>query len=226
MGAQWGDEGKGKVVDLLAEQAEVVVRYQGGNNAGHTIVNERGLKFHLVPSGICYPDTINTIGNGVVVDPRALTEEIDELEAAGSHQRPPDLRQRPPDHALPHAVRPGGREWLGKQKIGTTRRGIGPAYADKASRLGIRVQDLLDEKIFQKKIMRAMEPKADAAALRQGPELDLDTMTDYLHLGHRSSPTSPTPRRSAGRRSRPASTSSSRAPRAPCWTSTTAPIPS
>src|SRR3954470_17047305 len=151
VGAQWGEEGKGKVVDLLAEQANLVIRFQGGNNAGHTIV--RGgdtYKFHLIPSGILSPGRTCAIGNGVVVDPRVLTGEID------------DLRRRGVDisglriSANAHLIMPyhllldqAGEAKLGKLQIGTTRRGIGPCYADKAARLGIRMQDLLDEKILK-----------------------------------------------------------------------------
>ncbi len=172
VGAQWGDEGKGKVVDLLAEQADLVIRFQGGNNAGHTIVRDgETFKFHLIPSGILYPGKLCAIGNGVVVDPKVLTAEID------------DLRRRRIDisglriAANAHLIMPyhqlldqEGEAKLGKLQIGTTRRGIGPCYADKASRLGIRVQDLLDEKILRKKIYAAMEPKRMMLRpLRQAP---------------------------------------------------------
>jgi adenylosuccinate synthase len=192
VGAQWGDEGKGKVVDLLAEQADLVIRFQGGNNAGHTIVRDgETFKFHLIPSGILYPGKLCAIGNGVVVDPKVLTAEID------------DLRRRRIDisglriSSNAHLIMPyhklldqEGEAKLGKLQIGTTRRGIGPCYADKASRLGIRVQDLLDEKILRKKIYAAMEPKR--LMLRphaKEPELDLHTMTEeYRILGHRLEP--------------------------------------
>src|SRR5689334_23085326 len=180
VGAQWGDEGKGKIVDLLAERADAVIRFQGGNNAGHTIVRE-GVqwKFHLVPSGILYPGKRCIIGNGVVVDPRVLTDEIDGLRARGIDTS--GLRVS----ANAHLIMPyhllldtAGEARLGKLQIGTTRRGIGPCYADKAARLGIRVQDLLDEKILKQKIVAALEPKR--------PPLDLRTMTDeYITYGHR-----------------------------------------
>src|SRR3954463_4981232 len=161
VGVQWGDEGKGKIVDLLAERADMVVRFQGGNNAGHTIVRE-GQKwaFHLIPSGILYPGKPCVIGNGVVVDPRVLTEEIDGLRAKGID--PSGLKVS----ANAHLIMPyhlmldsAGEAKLGKLSIGTTKRGIGPCYADKAARLGIRVQDMLDEKILKKKIAAALEPK-------------------------------------------------------------------
>src|SRR3954469_7422104 len=189
VGAQWGDEGKGKVVDLLAERAEAVIRFQGGNNAGHTIVRgDQEYKFHLIPSGILYPRKYCVIGNGVVVDPRVLTQEIDGLKARGIDAS--GLRVS----ANAHLIMPyhllldsAGEARLGSQQIGTTKRGIGPCYADKAARLGIRVQDLLDEKILKKKIVAALEPKR--LLLRpyaKDPALDLRTMTDeYLTYGHR-----------------------------------------
>ena len=192
VGAQWGDEGKGKVVDLLAEQADLVVRFQGGNNAGHTIVRgDEVFKFHLVPSGILYPGKICVIGNGVVVDPHVLTDEIDELERRGVDISGLRISANahlimPYHKLLDHA----GEARLGKLQIGTTRRGIGPCYADKAARLGIRMQDLLDEKILRKKIYAAMEPKRlMLRPFAKDPELDLHTMTeDYVQLGHRLEP--------------------------------------
>jgi adenylosuccinate synthase len=189
VGAQWGDEGKGKVVDLIAENADLVMRFQGGNNAGHTIVRD-GVKwaFHLIPSGILYPGRLCAIGNGVVIDPKVLTGELDGLRAKGVDLS--GLRISANAHLimpyhmlLDHA----GEARLGKLQIGTTRRGIGPAYADKAARLGIRVQDLLDEKILKKKIVAAMEPKRlQLRPFAKSPELDLQRMTDdYLTYGHR-----------------------------------------
>ena len=192
VGAQWGDEGKGKVVDLLAEHAEVVIRFQGGNNAGHTIVRERETyKFHLIPSGILYPGKICAVGNGVVVDPKVLTEELDGLRRRGVDVS--GLRISANAHLimpyhllLDHA----GESRLGKLQIGTTRRGIGPCYADKAARLGIRMQDLLDEKILRQKIYAAMEPKRQTLRpFAKDPVLDLHTMTEeYRTLGHRLEP--------------------------------------
>jgi adenylosuccinate synthase len=189
VGAQWGDEGKGKVVDLVAEGAHLVMRFQGGNNAGHTIVRD-GVKwaFHLIPSGILYPGRLCAIGNGVVIDPKVLTGELDGLRAKGIDLS--GLRISANAHLimpyhmlLDHA----GEARLGKLQIGTTRRGIGPAYADKAARLGIRVQDLLDEKILKKKMIAAMEPKRlSLRPYAKSPELDLQRMTeDYLTYGHR-----------------------------------------
>jgi len=189
VGAQWGDEGKGKVVDLLAERADMVIRFQGGNNAGHTIVRDgETWKFHLIPSGILYPGKTCVIGNGVVIDPRVLTEEIDNLRAKGIDVSGLKVSANAhlimPYHLmLDHA----GEAKLGKLEIGTTKRGIGPCYADKAARLGIRVQDMLDEKILKKKIMAALEPKRlSLRPFAKDPRLNLQTMSDeYLTFGHR-----------------------------------------
>ncbi|MBA2348578.1 MAG: adenylosuccinate synthase [Solirubrobacterales bacterium] len=193
VGAQWGDEGKGKVVDLMAEQADAVVRFQGGNNAGHTIVRDgEEFKFHLVPSGILYPGKTCIIGNGVVVDPSVLLGELDGLSRAGLDIS--GLKVSANAHVImPYhiALDHSGEARLGKNEIGTTKRGIGPCYADKAARLGIRVQDMLDEKILKKKIMAALEPKQ--LMLRPyerdpawAPRLDLQQMTeDLLTFGHR-----------------------------------------
>ena len=162
VGAQWGDEGKGKITDLFAEHADLVIRFQGGNNAGHTIVRDDGVKwkFHLIPSGILYPGRICAIGNGVVIDPKVLTGELDDLRAKGIDLS--GLRISANAHLIMpyHMLLDHSAEAkLGKLQIGTTRRGIGPCYADKAARLGIRVQDLLDEKILKKKIAAALDPK-------------------------------------------------------------------
>jgi adenylosuccinate synthase len=192
VGAQWGDEGKGKVTDLLAERADAVVRFQGGNNAGHTIVRDgQTWKLHLIPSGILHRDTLCVIGNGVVVDPKVLTDELDELRRrridTSSLRISANAHLIMPYHLmLDHA----GEAKLGKLQIGTTRRGIGPCYADKAARLGIRVQDLLDEKILKQKIIAALEPKRlSLRPFAKDPALDLQTMTEeYLTYGHRLEP--------------------------------------
>jgi adenylosuccinate synthase len=192
VGAQWGDEGKGKVVDLLAEHADVVIRFQGGNNAGHTIVRDgETFKFHLIPSGILYPGRTCAIGNGVVVDPKVLTDEIDGLrrrrvDVSGLRISANAHLIMPYHLLLDHA----GESRLGKLQIGTTRRGIGPCYADKAARLGIRMQDLLDEKILRQKIYAAMEPKRQSLRpFAKDPVLDLHTMTEeYRTFGHRLEP--------------------------------------
>ena len=151
VGAQWGDEGKGKVTDLLAEHVDAVVRFQGGNNAGHTIVRDgEEWKLHLIPSGILYPGKRCVIGNGVVIDPKVLIAELDALRArridVSGLRISANAHLIMPYHLLLDSA---GEAKLGRLQIGTTRRGIGPCYADKAARLGIRVQDLLDEKILK-----------------------------------------------------------------------------
>jgi adenylosuccinate synthase len=189
VGAQWGDEGKGKVTDLLAERADAVVRFQGGNNAGHTIVRD-GVqwKLHLIPSGILYPGKRCVIGNGVVIDPKVLIDELDALRArkvdVSGLRISANAHLIMPYHLLLDSA---GEAKLGSLQIGTTRRGIGPCYADKAARLGIRVQDLLDEKILKKKIVAAMEPKRlTLRPFERDPSLDLHAMTEeYLVYGHR-----------------------------------------
>ena len=163
VGTQWGDEGKGKFTDLLAKEMSVVVRYQGGHNAGHTLVVD-GERFalQLIPSGVLYGHIVPVIGNGVVVDPRVLIAEMDRLESKGVDCS--RLLVSGNAHLiLPyHQLLDGLQERrLGKNAIGTTRRGIGPAYADKALRVGLRVQDLLDPKIFREKldgVLRTVNP--------------------------------------------------------------------
>jgi adenylosuccinate synthase len=189
VGAQWGDEGKGKVTDLLAARADAVIRFQGGNNAGHTIIREgETFKLHLIPSGILHRDTLCVIGNGVVIDPRVLTDELDALRRRGVDTG--GLRISANAHVIMpyHLLLDFEREQrLGKLEIGTTRRGIGPCYEDKAARLGIRMQDLLDPKILRKKIVAALDPKR--LTLRphaKDPSLDLHAMIEeYATYGHR-----------------------------------------
>ncbi|WP_086821355.1 adenylosuccinate synthase [Allokutzneria sp. NRRL B-24872] len=162
IGAQWGDEGKGKATDLLGEQVQWVVRYQGGNNAGHTVVLPDGQDFalHLIPSGILTPGVTNVIGNGVVVDPGVLLEELSGLEQRGVDTSrlllSADAHLIMPYHV---AIDKVTERYLGKAKIGTTGRGIGPCYQDKIARVGVRVQDLLDEKILRQKVEAALEFK-------------------------------------------------------------------
>ena len=151
IGAQWGDEGKGKIIDILAQQSEVVVRSQGGNNAGHTVeADGKQYKLHLVPSGILNPETLNIIGNGVVVDPGVLLEELDMLKDQGvaTDNLKIDLRAHiiMPYHLLLDGLMEASR---GKSDIGTTKKGIGPCYMDKAERIGIRLCDLLDAALFE-----------------------------------------------------------------------------
>jgi len=154
VGAQWGDEGKGKATDLLGSRVDYCVRYQGGNNAGHTVViGDRKFALHLLPSGILTPEVTPVIGNGVVIDVGVLFEEIDGLEAQGINTSnlliSANAHLITPYHITLDKVT---ERFLGNSKIGTTGRGIGPSYADKTSRLGIRVQDLFDEKILRAKI--------------------------------------------------------------------------
>jgi adenylosuccinate synthase len=161
VGAQWGDEGKGKITDILAREMDLIVRYQGGNNAGHTVVTgDVRLALHLIPSGILHPNVTPVIGDGVVVDPATLLEEMDALTAQGISC------ERLLVSGNAHLIMPYHLEidkvterYLGRSKLGTTRRGIGPAYADKAARIGLRVQDLLDMKIFAAKLEVALKEK-------------------------------------------------------------------
>ena len=165
VGTQWGDEGKGRFTDLVASEVSMVVRYQGGHNAGHRIVVDgESFALQLVPSGVLYPHVTPVIGNGVVVDPRVLISEMDMLESRGVSTS--GLRVS----GNAHLILPYHQELdalherhLGKNKLGTTKRGIGPAYADRAMRVGIRVQDLLDEKIFRQKLGACLLYTSDAA---------------------------------------------------------------
>jgi len=161
LGAQWGDEGKGKATDLLGDQVDYVVRYQGGNNAGHTVViGDQKYALHLLPSGILSPNVIPVIGNGVVIDPAILLEEIKGLNERGINTSKIKISTNA------HLITPYHRtidkvseRFLGKSKIGTTGRGIGPAYADKINRIGIRVQDLFDQSILKQKVEAALHDK-------------------------------------------------------------------
>ena len=155
IGAQWGDEGKGKIVDILARDADLVVRYQGGSNAGHTVINERGTYvFHLIPSGILYKGTTCVIGNGVVVDPGSLIEEMDHLQSKGITIGKNFAVSHRAHLILPYhkAIDRASEQSKGSRKIGTTGRGIGPSYADKMARIGIRTGDLLNPPLFRKKL--------------------------------------------------------------------------
>ncbi|MDQ0378436.1 adenylosuccinate synthase [Amycolatopsis thermophila] len=184
IGAQWGDEGKGKATDLLGDRVQWVVRYQGGNNAGHTVVLPNGENFalHLIPSGILTPGVTNVIGNGVVVDPGVLLDELDGLEKRGVDTGrlllSADAHLIMPYHV---AIDKVTERYLGSRKIGTTGRGIGPCYQDKIARVGVRVQDLLDEKIFRQKVEAALEFKNQVLVkVYNRKALDADQVADEV----------------------------------------------
>ena len=195
LGAQWGDEGKGKIVDFLGEGADVVARYQGGANAGHTIIRN-GEKFilHLLPAGILRPGTVCIIGTGVVVDPVALMDEIKQVESAGislkdrlfvSHQAHLIM----PYHKLLDQI---SEQRTDRKKIGTTGRGIGPAYVDKFSRVGIRIVDLLDRECLREKIRANVEDKNRIfSKIYETKELNVDDIVEeYIEFDRKSIPTS------------------------------------
>ncbi len=193
LGAQWGDEGKGKMTDYLAEEADVVVRFQGGNNAGHTVeVGDKQYKLHLIPSGILHDEKLNVIGNGVVVDPKALFEEIDYLEGLGVKVTPEKLvisdraNVIMPYHKILDVLKEKAR---GKNDIGTTGKGIGPCYTDKVERSGIRISDLLHENEFKKKLEINIKMKNDYIKLLGGEPLDFhEIFTEYLEYAKRLKP--------------------------------------
>jgi len=192
IGAQWGDEGKGKVVDLLAEKAGVVVRFSGGDNAGHTIVNHYGeFGLHLVPSGIFYPGVTCVIGNGVVVNPAVLLGEIDHLKQKGVSTGNLFVSDRA-HLIMPYHTRLDGleEEQRGGKAIGTTRKGIGPAFADKTARLGIRVGDILDKEAFLERLRPILEVKnAILTRVYQVEPLSLDEIyQQYCRYGERLAP--------------------------------------
>jgi adenylosuccinate synthase len=184
IGAQWGDEGKGKAADLLGERLKWVVRYQGGNNAGHTVVLPDGQKFatKLIPSGILTPGVTNVIGNGVVVNPGALLEELTGLQERGVDTAgllvSADAHLIMPYHV---AIDKVTERYLGKAKIGTTGRGIGPCYQDKVARVGVRFQDVLDEKIFRQKVEAALDIKNQILVkVYNRKALDADEVADEI----------------------------------------------
>ena len=194
IGAQWGDEGKGKLTDYLAEEANVVVRFQGGNNAGHTVeVGEKQYKLHLIPSGILHDDKLNVIGNGVAVDPKALFSEIDYLEREGVKVTPDKLIVSDraqiimPYHRTLDLLKEKAR---GKNDIGTTGKGIGPCYTDKYERCGIRVCDLLHTEVFEEKLRFNIESKNTYITKVLGGEaLNFDEIfNEYVKLGERLRP--------------------------------------
>ena len=184
LGAQWGDEGKGKATDILGDKVKYVVRYQGGNNAGHTVViGDQKYTLHLLPSGILTPSCIPVIGNGVVIDPAVLLEEIRGLNERGVNTS--NLKISTNAHLITpyhRTIDKVSERFLGKAKIGTTGRGIGPAYADKINRIGIRVQDLFDPSILRQKIEGALRDKNQVLIKvfnRKGIEID-DVLREYL----------------------------------------------
>ncbi len=194
LGAQWGDEGKGKMTDYLAEEADVVVRYQGGNNAGHTVeVGDKQYKLHLIPSGILHDDKLNVIGNGVVVDPSAFFKELDYLENEGVKVTPSKLIVSDrahvimPYHKMLDALKEKAR---GKNDIGTTGKGIGPCYTDKFERCGIRVCDLIDPIVLKEKLEINIQIKNDYITKVLGGEaLNLEAMyEEYVKYGERIKP--------------------------------------
>lgn len=190
-GVQWGDEGKGKMTDYLAQRADVVVRFQGGNNAGHTITFS-GHKFALqsIPSGIFNPHITNIMANGMVINPKAALDELDRLEARGIR----DYRLFISDRAaviMPYHIMLDGayEQGLGDKKIGTTKKGIGPAYTDKYSRIGIRMGDLIDPEYFAERLHAALRIKNMELRMLGLDELDFDTIyNEYLEYGRRLRP--------------------------------------
>ena len=229
VGSQWGDEGKGKIVDWLSEQADIVVRFQGGHNAGHTLVID-GItyKLSLLPSGVVRRGKLSVIGNGVVLDPHALLEEIERLKEQGvdGHPRQPaHRRERDADPAAAPGARRRARTASGKGAIGTTGRGIGPAYEDKVGRRAIRLMDLADLQMLNGKIDRLL---AHHNALRRGLGMSeiapRRSTTSSPRSRRRCCPTWIRCGRCSTRSAARASASCSRARRARCSTSTTAPI--
>src|SRR5919197_1761110 len=178
IGAQWGDEGKGKIVDLLAEQFEIVVRYQGGHNAGHSVqVGNQSFVLHLLPSGVIHEGKKCVLGNGMVIDPKAFFEEADRLMAQGISVTPERVKVSARAHLiLPYhrALDHTSEERLGNERVGTTLRGIGPAYEDKAGRRGIRVADALVPEVLRSRIERNLEDANRIIEAYGGEPLDAD----------------------------------------------------
>ncbi len=192
VGGQWGDEGKGKIVDLLAEKANMVVRFSGGDNAGHTVINPYGeFRLHLIPSGIFYPQVTCIIGNGVAINPEVLLGEIDVLHQHGVSTDRLFISDRAhlimPYHTLLDGLEEEGRS---ERALGTTRKGIGPVFADKAARLGIRVGDLLNPETFRRRLEAALAFKNTILTrVYELPPLSLDdTLAQYLRYGEQLAP--------------------------------------
>jgi adenylosuccinate synthase len=193
IGAQWGDEGKGKIVDLLSERFDIVARYQGGHNAGHSVyVGERSFVLRLLPSGIVHPGKICVLGNGMVIDPKAFFEEADQLAEQGVEVSPERVRVSSRAHLiLPYhrALDHTSEERLGNERVGTTLRGIGPAYEDKAGRRGIRVADALQPDVLRSRIERNLEDANRIIVAYGGEALDPDQIFDETsRLAERLSP--------------------------------------
>ena len=226
VGLQWGDEGKGKTTDLLAESVSMVVRYQGGDNAGHTVViGDAVFKLHLVPSGVLHPGITPVIGNGVVVNPRTLLREMAELQERGIDAS--RLRVSRNAHVIMpyHVALDGAAEArLAGGEIGTTRRGIGPTYADRAWRTGIRMVDLLSADVLREKIGRVLPERNRMLEAFGQPGFEIEALVEEaVDWGRQLRARSWTPRCWSRTRWRRASTCSWRAPRARSWTWTTAP---
>ncbi len=193
VGAQWGDEGKGKLIDILSEEVDITVRYQGGNNAGHTvIVGDKEYIFHLIPSAILRPKKICVIANGVVIDPQALLEEIDGLKKRGLPMSGTQLRISANAHVVMpyHRVMDQLREGKRANKIGTTGRGIGPCYSDKVGRMGIRIIDLLNPKVLKAKLEDNLNEKNDIFVKVYGyKNYDFSEIyKEYIKFGQRLKP--------------------------------------
>lgn len=192
IGAQWGDEGKGKIVDYLAAKANVVVRSQGGNNAGHTVVTGgKAYPLRLMPSGIMYPGTICVVGTGVVIDPKSFLEEMEKLEAQGINAKHLQISTRA-QVVFPYHIRLDEAEEMrkGSRKLGTTKNGIGPCYADKINRIGIRMCDLMDKEVFAEKLKYNVEQKNMLLEKLYGMEgFDYEQMLiDYLGYAEKLRP--------------------------------------
>jgi len=184
IGAQWGDEGKGKVVDLLADRFDIVARYQGGHNAGHSVyVGDRSFVLRLLPSGIIHPDKVCVLGNGMVIDPKAFFEEVDQIAEQGVEVSPDRLKVSTRAHLImPYhrALDHTSEERLGNEKIGTTLRGIGPAYEDKAGRRGIRVADALSPELLRLRVERNLEEANRIIVLYGNPPLRADEIIEEI----------------------------------------------
>ena len=193
IGAQWGDEGKAKIIDILSEEAEVVIRSQGGNNAGHTVVvDNKKYKFHLIPSGILYPGTQCIVANGVVIDPQGMLEEVDGLLEEGISIDNLRISERAhlvmPYHKVLDGIKEAAR---GEGDIGTTKKGIGPCYMDKAERSGIRVCDLMNEELFAKKVRENVIIKNKIIKYVYDQDIQLDAeeiIADYRKYADRLAP--------------------------------------